>query len=117
MTTWATPEDVESATQSWSEGQVQCRIYGHSWRPFTATHRPGSYTIYQRCQRCANQRWMEHDERGYPLTPWSIRYEEGYLLHKLGRVGHDGKAVLRMATLRGLLVVQESEGEEQPRPL
>ena len=107
MTTWATPADVEHAANQWTEGQTNCRVYGHNWRPLQVSHRIGVYTIYQRCSRCHSERHQEVDERGYPLAGWQINYVEGYLLRKLGRVGTDGRAVLRLATIRNLYVVEE----------
>lgn len=102
MADWATPEDVASAATQWSDGQVNCRVYGHVWRPLTVTHRPGVYTIYQRCGRCRCDRWQEVDDRGYPLSGWNITYIDGYLMKNLGRLGSDGRAVLRLRTFRGL---------------
>jgi hypothetical protein len=101
---WAAPDDVLSAAQGWSDGQVNCRVYGHAWRPLTVTHRPGFYTIFQRCGRCRNERQQEVNERGYPVTQWHMTYVEGYLLRGLGRVGQDGRAALRLRSLQGLFI-------------
>jgi hypothetical protein len=109
VTTWASPADVERAASQWSDGQVNCRTYGHSWRPLTVTHRPGVYTIQQRCGRCRTERHQEVNEQGFPITGWHMRYEEGYLLRNLGRVGADGRAVLRLTTLRALTVIEEPD--------
>lgn len=113
MPTWAAPEDVESAAQNWSYEQVNCRIYGHNWRPLTATHRPGFYTLYQRCGRCASSRTQELDDYGFPLSGWHIVYSEGYLLKNLGRVGQDGRAVLRLTSLRGITVTEVQDEPER----
>lgn len=104
MTTWAAPEDVENAARSWSDGQVNCRVYGHAWRPLTVIHRPGVFTIHQRCGRCRNEREQDVNEQGYPVSPWRPTYVDGYLLKKLGRVGVDGRAVLRLQSIQGLYV-------------
>lgn len=106
MADWATPGDVSNAAADWSEGQVNCRVYGHTWRPMTVTHRPGIYTIYQRCGRCRCDRWQEVNESGYPVSGWHITYIDNYLLKNLGRVGADGKAVLRLRSIRGLSVLE-----------
>lgn len=106
---WASPQAVEDATERWSDEQIACRSYGHAWRGHSVTHRPGVYTVTHRCARCGNARWQLMDERGYPLSPWRMRYEEGYLLHRVGRVGADGRAVLRLATLRGVFITEEAE--------
>jgi len=113
MTTeWASAQAVEDATTRWSPGQIECRTYGHGlWRPHTVTHRPGQYTVYQRCPRCYARRKQRITESGYPLSGWQMDYHEadGYLLKGVGRVGPDGKAVLRLAALRGHPVIEEPD--------
>lgn len=106
MTEWANPSDVERAAREWTEGQMNCRVYGHSWNPLQVTHAPGVYTIYQRCQRCRNERHQDVNDRGYPITEWRTRYQDGYLLRNVGRLGTDGRAVLRLFTLHHLPVVE-----------
>lgn len=107
MTTWATAADVERAAQRWSDAQKECRTYGHPWRAHTVTHRPGIYTEIQRCDRCQNTRRQEVNDRGYPLGPWMIDYRPGYLLRNVGRLGADGKAVLRLSSLMTRAVIEE----------
>lgn len=106
MASWATPEDVQKAADGWTDGQVQCRVYGHSWQSLTATHEPGVFTVYQRCVRCGSERMQDIDERGYPMTRWQLRYRDGYLLRKMGRVGTDGRAVLRLSSIRSLHIAE-----------
>lgn len=86
---------------------MNCRTYGHAWRGLSATHRMGVYLVTQRCGRCRSERHQEINEQGYPLAGWSIRYSEGYLLRNLGRVGSDGRAVLRLTVLRNSYVIEE----------
>lgn len=107
MTTWATPQDVERAAEDWTDAQKQCRVYGHSWRPLTVRHRPGVYTVLQRCGRCRNEREQQVNEQGYPIDGWKINYYEGYLLKNLGRVGVDGRAVIRLNVMLGLPIEEE----------
>lgn len=104
---WASRDDVESAIQSWNDGQVQCRSYGHNWRAHDVRHRPGIYTVVQRCPRCHNTRTQEMNERGYTQGPWQTQYAPGYLLQNVGRVGFDGRAALRIATLRSMVITEE----------
>jgi hypothetical protein len=102
---------VEHAAEQWTDGQVACRTYGHNWRPQTVTHRPGVYTVTQRCPRCRNTRAQEINENGYPLGPWRRPngYVGGYLLKGVGRLGIDGRAVLRIATLRSMTIIEEPD--------
>jgi hypothetical protein len=108
MTDWATPQAVEDAATQWNEGQIRCRAYGsHAWQALTVYHRPGVWTEVQRCDRCRNERQQEVDERGYPLGSWRPAYIPGYLLRGVGRLGTDGRAVLRLTTLRAAHVIEE----------
>lgn len=109
MTTWAEASDIEVAANSWSDGQIACRVYGHNWRPLTVRHRPGVFTILQRCNRCSNERQQQINEQGFPLDQWRMTYRDGYLLKNLGRVGQDGRAVLRLKNLTGLYIEEEPE--------
>jgi len=111
MAEWASPEDVERAAEEWTPYQIACRLYRHPWRPHNVVHRPGSYTITQRCPQCRARRWQNITEAGYPITRWHIDYTnaDGYLLHGMGRVGYAGQAVLRIINLRTLAIIEEPE--------
>lgn len=109
MTDWATPGDVERAAEQWTDDQVTCRTYGHGWRPRTVTHRPGVYTVSQRCSRCGTWRTQQINEQGYALSGWRMTYTEGYLLQRVGRVGADGRAVLRIVNLRSANIIEEPD--------
>ena len=109
MTTWASPGDIERATQQWTDNQLACRTYGHTWRPRTVTHRPGVYTVVQRCSRCTTVRRQEINDQGYPISGWRMTYQQGYLLDHVGRIGYDGRAVLRITNLRSMTVTEEPD--------
>jgi hypothetical protein len=109
VTTWATSQDVERAAENWTSNQKQCRVYGHSWRPLTVRHRPGVYTVLQRCERCSNERKQQVNDAGYPIDGWTMSYFDGYLLKALGRVGVDGRAVLRLDVLMDLPIEEEPD--------
>lgn len=109
MTTWATAGDIERAAEEWTDDQVACRTYGHTWRPRTVTHRPGVYTVVQRCPRCTTVRAQQINESGYPLGGWRMSYDDGYLLHHVGRIGYDGRAVLRITNLRSMTITEEPD--------
>jgi len=107
MTDWATRDAVQNASEDWTDEQITCRIYSHAWRNHTVTHHTGSdtFTIAQRCTRCRNQRYQSIDSRGYPLGPWNTNYQHGYLMPPgAGRVGVDGRAALRLASLRNVTI-------------
>ena len=111
MTNWASPADVERAAEQWSDNQVACRTYGHNWRPRNVTHRPGVFTVMQRCSRCTTTRAQQINESGYPLSGWRMGYDPGYLLHSVGRLGVHGRAVLRIVNLRSATITEEPDDD------
>lgn len=113
MTDYADRGVVEDAIEGWTDGQIVCRANNqHAWKPFTVQRGVGYLLITQRCTRCLNRRTAEMDNDGYMLTRWSIDYRTGYLLEGLGRVGPDGRAALRLATLRGLTITDMEYEDE-----
>jgi len=49
------------------------------------------------------------NESGYPISPWRMDYSgsANYLLRHVGRIGVDGRAVLKLATLRNATIIEE----------
>ena len=105
MADWADPSAVARAAERWSNEQIRCRVSSHSWDPRSVVLNvtTNTYTMVEQCRRCRNQRVCEMDSRGY-TTKWRTQYQEGYLLKGMGRVGVDGRAVLRLVSLRSLRV-------------
>lgn len=104
MTTrWADVNDVKDAVDNWSDEIVQCRIYGHLWEPHNVVKRRMGYTVTQRCDSCGNRRWQDMDLRGY-AQDWHYQYVEDYRVENLGRIEFNGRAVLRLATLRNMTI-------------
>ncbi len=111
MTRWADVGQVAAAVEQWSDGQIQCRAYGHNWRSLTVFHRPGYYTITQRCARCRNERERDITEQGATVGSWSMRYTKGYLLDNAGRVDTRGRDLIRLASLQSLSIVEVTDEE------
>jgi len=96
-------QSLEDAMQRWTNGVLECRAEGqHPWRRLSVAHRPGILTVFQRCPRCRNERQRDYNEHGYPLTRWRRAYREGYLIRGLGRLDHDDKAALMIASLSAI---------------
>lgn len=108
MTKWADPSAVADAAEEWSDKIVACRIYGHGWTASSVTRSGTGFTLVQRCNRCTNRRRQEMDSRGF-ATPWTYVYSDGYLTNDLGRIGNEGRAVLRLASLRNLTILEPDE--------
>jgi hypothetical protein len=97
---------LDQAIDAGSDGVIECRAeFQHQWRRLTVAHRPGFFTIRQRCTRCRNERERDINERGYVVSKWRRTYRPGYLLAGLGRLDEDHRATLRLASLRNANIV------------
>lgn len=104
MTRWAEPSAVADAAVDWTDKAITCRTYGHGWTSSSVTRAGEGFVVMQRCTRCTNRRTQEMDSRGY-ATPWKYIYSDGYLSSGLGRIDVHGRAVLRLAVLRNITVL------------
>lgn len=114
MTEWAAAGAVEEAMESWTEGQITCRLNGtHQYRDRTAFRYKTQrlIVVVQRCILCRSvERERDINEQGYALTRWRPRYiKKNYLLEGVGRVGMDGKAVLQLRKLSTMTIVEVEE--------
>lgn len=114
---WAGADAVADAAEGWTDAQIACRTNGHAWRDAAVTHRPGVYTVRQRCSRnCGCWREADMNEHGYLVSHWRPTYPKArngdttrspYLMPAgSGRVGQDGHAVLRLQRIRALTVIE-----------
>lgn len=117
MTKWAEPEVVAAAIEEWSDGQIACRTNGHhawpTWKGTLVSHRPGFYTLRQRCtRRCGAAREGDMNEQGYMVSKWRPWYpkDSKYVLPPgSGRLGQDGRAMIRLAGLRSAQVIEVND--------
>lgn len=104
-----TTSPAADAIGDMSDAQVLCRDFGHTWRPYTAEwvaqHRHYRETLM--CARCRTARLRLLNEWGGLLANRYV-YEEGYLIHGLGRLTGDDRDSLRLA---GLQAVMRATGE------
>lgn len=88
---------------------VQCRDFGHSWRPFTATLlRGGGYEQTLRCSRCRTRRNRLIGPRGQILSS-GYDYADGYVIKGLGRLVGTEKDHLRLLSVRRIAVEDTAE--------
>lgn len=106
---YATPDEVAQQAEEWPEHYLECRLYGHVWRPARATFHTTYryYYVVQLCQRCACERHSELTERGHVAASWLV-YADGYLTKNVGRIVGDGRDVLRLAALSRVYQVGKS---------
>jgi hypothetical protein len=98
--TVATSEKVARLAKGWSREIVKCRTRGHAWELVQATYIKKDHRYIQAlgCTRCLAAKEQELNEAGKILssTTW---YQKGYLVKGLGRLGAEGKGVLRIHAL------------------
>jgi hypothetical protein len=79
--------------------QLQCRDFGHNWRPHTATRRDdGGFDRVLVC-RCHAQRHQILDSYGR-IVGSHYAYPDGYQMPRgSGRISSDDKGILRIASI------------------
>jgi hypothetical protein len=100
------PRDVADALQRMTEQQVQCRDYGHSWKPWRAElFGKGGAKGYERalrCARCGTERWQTLTRYGEVVSGHYI-YPDGYLVKGLGRLTGEDRGLVRIASIERTL--------------
>ena len=98
---------LASAIGHMSDSQLQCRDFGHSWRPYTVEYvaQRRQYLEALRCSRCRTMRVRLLGERGELLGNRYI-YPDGYLAVGMGRLDSDDRDAVRLASLQVLLEQQ-----------
>lgn len=102
--------DVEGAVNKMSVDHLQCRDFGHSWRPFSARWMPREnyYESQLRCARChtIRTRWLS---RTGAQVGGSYDYAEGYQIKGLGRLTGTDRDHVRLASVLSVLVTDTAE--------
>lgn len=113
---------LDTWAQSLPDAYIQCRDFGHSWRPFrawlTGEH---TYSRTLRCQRCATERAQELSVSGHTLSSHYV-YADGYTAPKgTGRLDAGDRDVLRLASTLRLIDERQpnagNSGNNNVRPL
>lgn len=105
-------QTVTTAIGQLSDGQLLCRDFGHSWRPYTARWiaQRRQYEEALRCTRCKTMRLRLISESGELLAN-RYRYADGYLVEGIGRLTGDDRDALRVAAMQTVLAMV---GEKAP---
>lgn len=108
----AVPDAPELAVliERMTDNYLQCRDWGHSWRPYTASWDTAErcYISRLRCSRCRTQRVRYIGQAGQLLGS-HYDYAAGYLVQGLGRLTGEDRAVLRLASVQRVLVEDTAE--------
>ena len=114
MTAYATTKDVRVFSAALADELLNCRQFGHSWKPWTVNLNGRLYEQVLRCASCETERVLSINKRGQVLKS-HYRYADGYVLQDLGRIVGDARAVLRVEGITRLLTAQEKASARKSR--
>jgi hypothetical protein len=96
------PPDRDTAIELMPAQFLQCRDFGHSWRPFKVTQ-PGPYFEQTlRCARCKTQRTRLLSLTGARVSS-SYDYADGYQMKGYGPMTGGDRDHIRLASIMRLL--------------
>lgn len=80
---------------------IQCRDFGHSWRPYHAIWMPklNYYEAILKCARCGTERMRLIGARGQILGS-KYEYADGYTMKGAGRMSTSDRDQVRLASIR-----------------
>jgi hypothetical protein len=117
----ASVAEVQALASEWTEGMLECRAYGHQWRPSRVVYNKVDrfYAIYQVCPRCGCERYQEMTTIGRVVASF-IQYAPGYLAHGVGRIQGEAKDAVRVAAVVRVYEVEQpsaatARSKHQPR--
>lgn len=93
---------VRLEVQQIPERYLNCRAFGHPWKPYDVEQRPNDpnkrYVQELLCTRCDTLRaiFMDEDAR---IKGNAYFYPEGYVLEGIGRLTADENAYIRLRTM------------------
>ncbi len=89
--------EVEKWAHDLNQSNLECRNYGHSWRPVTAVWIEDErvYEEMVRCGRCRSERLKLLDRFGMVVSS-QYRYTRGYLKQGIGRLSPQDRGMLRL---------------------
>jgi hypothetical protein len=102
--------DLAEVVDKMDLSQVQCRDFGHSWRPYSARWlaQYNSYESQLQCMRCKTIRTRFLSRTGEQLSS-AYDYADGYLVKGMGRLsGHD-RDVIRLASILAVITVDTAD--------
>lgn len=102
--------NVESTVHGMDSNYLQCRDFGHSWRPYTASWLPEQrcYETQLRCQRCKTLRVRFIGQRGELLRS-NYDYTDGYIIKGMGRLTGTERDLVRLESVQRILPEDTAE--------
>lgn len=105
---------ISDAIANMSDSQLQCRDFGHGWRPYTVEWVPQQrhYLEALRCTRCRTMRVRVLGQSGELLGNRYV-YPDGYLVAGAGRLEQSDRDAMRLASLEILLAKQQGASKSE----
>lgn len=102
--------DLDAAISHMELEFIQCRDFGHSWRPYSArwVPRDNCYESQLRCARCKaiRTRWLS---RTGSQIGGGYDYADGYLVKGIGRLSGTDRDKIRLASIIAVLPSDTAE--------
>lgn len=105
-----TGSEIERAVKAMDLSFIQCRDFGHSWRPYSARWMPADNAYHSEliCQRCKTVRARWLSRTGAQLSG-NYDYPEGYLVKGMGRLTGSDRDVIRLQSVLSVLAPDTAE--------
>lgn len=96
--------DLDRALDALPAEYLECRDWGHSWRPYSATfnRKERMYVQTLECQRCTTKRDRMLGTRGQNLGA-SYEYADGYLMPGSGYLSTTDRDGIRLRSIMHVL--------------
>lgn len=101
---------IESVVDGMKLEYIQCRDFGHSWRPYTAKATRFGYEEQLRCNRCRGIRTRTLNARGAVMSG-NYEYSDGYLIKGLGRLAGAERDYVRLASVKAIATPDTAEDD------
>lgn len=105
-----TTHDLEETLHDMRQDFIQCRDFGHAWRPFTARWMPAErvYHTQLRCSRCRTIRTRYINDHGQQVGH-TYAYPDGYQIRGMGRMTGEDRDHLRLESVLRVVEIDEKE--------
>lgn len=103
MADYANDDEARAFAETLPDSYLQCRDFGHLWRPFTARWQPDD-SVWERrirCVRCYTERVQTLSRSGATISGHYV-YPDGYLHATLGRLAGTARDALRLESVTRL---------------
>lgn len=93
-------DDVQEFASTIRESWVNCRAYGHDWRPFKVEQTENNtFVVIRKCRQCSGTRTQVIDRYGLIINT-EYKLPDGYQMPRgTGRLDSEGRGVFRLSAI------------------